>query len=144
MNDRPRALAVLIAVFLFGCVAGSAGSYFWFRNRAVGKLEVPRFRPGPGQGRQRIPELQLTPDQEAQFGRIMGEMRNQIDTLRKEQEPKFEAIRSETSRKLTSILNEEQKKKFTLFLKEMEERRMRPPHENRGMDGPPPPPPDLK
>jgi hypothetical protein len=142
MNDRPRALTVLIAVFLVGCVAGFAGSYFWLRNRGMGRQDVQHFRPGPpGQARsQRIPELQLTPDQEAEFAKIMGEMRSQINTLRKDQEPKFEAIRSEANRKLMSILNEEQKKTFSLFLKDTEERRMRVPHGNRGMEGRPPPP----
>ena len=141
MTDRPRALAVLIAVFLLGCIAGSAGSYLWLRDtREHGRREMQNFRPGSPEGRQRMPDLSLTPEQEAQFGKIMQEMRRQFDELRMQQEPRFEAIRSEFNQKLMSILNEEQKKKFSEFLKEMEDRRMRSPHGGRGMEGPPPPP----
>ena len=43
MKDRPRALAVLIAVFLLGCLAGSAGSYFWLKKISGFKQEISGF-----------------------------------------------------------------------------------------------------
>jgi Spy/CpxP family protein refolding chaperone len=165
VTNRPRAFAVLVAVFLVGCIAGASGSYYWLKKdtdiRSRHRDEGP---PGP-QGRQRwmqlLHSLQLTSEQDAQFKEIMAESRKQVEPLWKQQEPllkqmeplrrqldairdsqfdKLDAIRAETNRKLSAILNPEQKKLFEAFLKESEEMRRRPP---RGRDfGPPPPPPD--
>ena len=142
MTDRPRALAVLIALFLLGCVLGSAGSYIYLQNRTDQTVREfrggrPEFERGQGPGRQRFTDmLQLTPEQEGRFREIMAESRKQLDALRMEQGPKIEAIRAETNRKLMSVLNEEQKKKFSAFLEEMAKRR--PPRMGRGMEPPPP------
>ena len=132
MTDRPRALAVLISVFLLGCILGSAGSYVWLRNSpSVARRSSPRnYLRG-------LPDLNLTPEQETKFGQIVGEMRKQLDDLRKEQRPKIEAIRNETNGKLMSILNEEQKKKFESFVKDMNNRRMRSPRGGREPGRPP-------
>ena len=153
MTDRPRALAVLLAVFLVGCIAGSAGSYYWLKKDTT--VQNHRREDGiPGlQGRHRwqgfLHSLQLTPEQDARFKEIMMESFKQMEPLRKqgeplrrqlnatmeEQIPKLEAIRTETNRKISVILNPEQKKKFEAFLKESEEMERRPP---RGRDfGPP-------
>ena len=125
MTDRPRALAVLISVFLLGCILGTAGSYLWLRNSpSAARRSTHSYLRG-------LPDLNLTPEQEKQFGQIVREMRKQLDDLRKDQRSKIEAIRNETNRKLMSILNEEQKKKFASFVKEMNNRRMRPPRGGR-------------
>jgi hypothetical protein len=138
MTDRPRALAVLIAVFLAGCIVGAGGYYFWLKKTAAPAFQGREIdRPPRGPERQRRPDfLQLTPEQQKRFGEIMAESRKQLDALRNEQAPKFDAIRSETNGKLRAILNEEQKKKFEAFLKEMESRREREPRRR----GPEPPP----
>jgi Spy/CpxP family protein refolding chaperone len=165
VTNRPRALAVLIAVFLVGCLAGASGSYYWLKKEVdVRNRHRDEGPPGP-QGRQRwmqlLHSLQLTSEQDAQFKEIMTESRKQVDPLWKQQEPllkqmdplrkqldvmrdaqfdKLDAIRAETNRKLLAILNPEQKKLFEAFLKESQEMRRRPP---RGREfGPPPPPPD--
>ena len=153
MKDRPRALAVLIAVFLLGCLAGSAGSYFWlkkstdlgvsrrppdFRNGAIKNDRMPR--PEPPNFKE---ILQLTPEQQAQFQKIIGEsrikmaeFRKQTDAFHFEQDAKIKAVISEMNLKLGLILNEEQKKKFASWQKEFENTRRRPP---RGRNLPPPP-----
>jgi Spy/CpxP family protein refolding chaperone len=112
------------------------------------------FQRGSPLGGRRISEfLKLTPEQDARFREIMaesfrelGKLRTkqepifrQLDQLRQEQEPQLEAIRTETNRKLMTILNEEQKKKFSEFLKETENWRGHPPHGGRGMEPSPPP-----
>lgn len=139
MSDRPRALALLIAVFLLGCIIGAAGSYFWTRKLMPPPFPMSRdMNPQRIQGRPRLPELlKLTPDQEARRKEIMAESRRQLDALRANQIAQIEAIRMETNKKLSAILNEEQRKKFSAFLKEIEDRRMRSPR-GRGF-GPPPP-----
>ncbi len=140
MTDRPRALAVLIAVFVLGCVLGSAGSYMWLRHSEPPSARNMRsFPAGSGPGRQRLPELlQMTPEQENQFREIMAESRKKLESLRTEQEPKIEAIRAETNRELLSVLNPDQQKKFDGFLKEMEQFRRRPPRERNGRGMQPP------
>ena len=146
MSNRPRALAVLIAVFLLGGVVGSAGFYYWFGKTRT--IPVANGRNGP----QRMPErpptlvelLKLTPDQEKHYREIMSETRKQLESLRAEQEEVWSALRtkqaprvkeiwSETNRKFSAILNEEQKKQFDAFLKEMESMRKRPPR-GRGFE----------
>ena len=167
MTDRPRALAVLIAVFLLGGIAGSGGMYFGQRHlHNSDKRANQAFPPGPQQGRQRMKEqLQLTSAQETQFGKIMAESRKQMDVVRaqdqpkiekifSEQQPKIEAIVTETNKKLMAVLNPEQQQKFEALWKEMNARRRHSPYGGReggrGMDGgremdngrgmPPPPP----
>jgi uncharacterized membrane protein len=129
VTDRPRALAVLIAVFLVGCIIGSAGSFIWMK-RPFGPFnqEIRNGSPGPGQERRRMADLlQLTPEQQTRFREIMAESRRQLFQLQLEQSPKIQTIRNETNRRLLSILNEEQQKKFEGFVKEMENRRGRVP-----------------
>ena len=95
MNDRPRALAVLIAVFLSGCILGAGGSYFWLRNtQAPARRTVQGGLPGHlPQGRQRMQDLlKLTPEQESQFAKIMAESRRQMEAVRGQDQPKIEAI----------------------------------------------------
>jgi Spy/CpxP family protein refolding chaperone len=140
VTDRPRALAVLIAVFLLGCIAGAAGSYYWLKKGlSFGEMHGQNMppssrRPGPGSP----PDLRLTPEQDARFKEIMTDFRNQLDAVRAEQSDKMEAIRAETNRKLAAILNQEQQKKFNEFLKSRETMRRHPP---RGRDFSPPPQP---
>jgi Spy/CpxP family protein refolding chaperone len=146
VSDRPRALAVLVTVFLLGCIVGSAGFYYWSKKNPPLPLQARENVPPPIPERQRLPVyLNLTPEQEKQFREIMAEARKQLDPLRIEQDemrdelrtkqgPQIEAIWAETNRKFSSILNEEQKEKFAAFLKEMENWRKRPPP-SRGRGG---------
>lgn len=151
MKDRPRAIAVLIAVFLLGCLAGSAGSYFWFKKPLNANRRFQEFNDGAMKnGPMPRPEpmnfkeiLQLTPEQNAKFGQILGESRRQMTEFRKQtdafhfdQDTKIKAVIAAMNQKLNAILNEEQKKKFAAWQKEFEGRRRRPP---RRRDFPPPP-----
>jgi hypothetical protein len=150
VKDRPRALAVLVAVFLLGCLAGSAGSYFWFKKSLDSSRRLPDLREGATkEGPRPRPEpprfkqiLDLTPEQDAQFNQIVAESRKQMSEFRKqtdafhsEQDNKIKAIISEMNRKINVILNEEQKKKFAAWQKEFDSRRRSP----RRRDFPPPP-----
>jgi hypothetical protein len=148
VTDRPRALAVLITVFLLGCIVGSAGFYYWSGKSP----EIPAA--GTENAMPKIPErpklpslpehLQLTPDQEERYREIMSETWKQFESLRAEQEEMRGALRikqaplindiwAETNRKFSDILNEEQKEKFDAFLKEMEMMRRHPPR-GRGFE----------
>jgi hypothetical protein len=138
MKDRPRALAVLIAVFLAGTIVGASGSYFWLKKPTEPPIRIRGNGRLPRGGGPNLPEfLKLTPEQEKRGSEIMAESRRQLEALRREQTPKIEAIRNETNRKLFSILNEEQKKSFEDMLKKWEEMQKQEPR-RRG-PGPPPP-----
>jgi Spy/CpxP family protein refolding chaperone len=163
VTNRPRALAVLVAVFLVGSIAGASGSYYWLKKNPDSHSRR-RDEGSPGaQGRQRwlqlLHSLRLTSEQDTQFKEIMAESRKQVEPLWKQQEPllkqmeplrrqmdamrdsqfaQLDVIRNETNRKISAILNPEQKKLFDAFLKEAENMRRHPP---RGREfGPPPPP----
>ena len=159
MKDRPRALAVLISVFLLGCIIGSGGAYLWLRksqNHERRDFQGQDFRRGPGPGRQSFQAmLNLSDEQEKQFRQIMEDSSRQIQAVRQryrpeiegvfaKQWPQIQAIMTATNGKLMSILNEEQKKSFESFLKQAENRSRQNPFGGRGM-GPrqefqPPPP----
>jgi uncharacterized membrane protein len=138
VTDRPRALVILIAVFLLGGIIGATGSYIWLKKSMSSPApmmgNIPQAR---SQGRPRMPEfLKLTPEQETQFREIMAESRRKLGELQKEQAPKVEAVRTETNQRFSEILNEEQRKKFEAFQKEMQNRRERAPRVRES--GPPP------
>jgi Spy/CpxP family protein refolding chaperone len=125
MTDHTRAVAVLIAVFLLGCLVGGAGFYFWSP-----RVDVPG--PGPFQFAGRPPRplnelLKLSPEQEVKFREIMGESRKKIDSAMSANAPRLEAIRAEMHRQVLAILNDEQKQKFEAFTAEFERRRERRP-----------------
>jgi Spy/CpxP family protein refolding chaperone len=144
VNDRPRALAVLVTVFLLGAIAGSAGSYYWFSRTANTRASSRRNAPPQVPEHQRLSVLlKLTPDQERRFREIMAEARMKSEPLRIEQDrlwkelqakqgPQIKAIWDETNSKFSSILNEEQKKEFEAWLEEF---RKRPPPPPRGRGG---------
>jgi len=148
VTNRPQALAVLVAVFLFGGVLGATGSYYWVKRASALENNVVDNARSP------MPErpnwrrlLNLTTDQEESIKKIMSERWKQWESLRREQAPKIEALQkeqapkveafwAETNRQISSVLNEEQRQKFSELVKDME-KRVRSPR-GRGFEPPPP------
>jgi hypothetical protein len=123
MSDRLRALTVLVAVFLLGCMVGATCFLVW-----GGKVVAARGSRGEpfsrGDRPMRLVErLQLSPDQEAVVRTILAESRKQMDAVRAESTPRTAVIRADMDKKISAVLNDEQKKKFDEFRKEMESRR---------------------
>jgi hypothetical protein len=140
MKDRPRALAVLIAVFLVGIIVGAAGSFFWLKpsERFAGPIDGRRPSPPNGTERSKFPELHLapglTPEQEKQFGAIFAETREKLEALRKEQwekmaelDNKINAMWVENDRRLRAVLNEEQRVIFDNWVNKKREWREKSP-----------------
>lgn len=117
MKDRARAMAVIIAVLLAGCLLGVAGLHFWERGfRAQNGIPLtPRVQ---GQTERLAKRLQLTAAQEAQLKAILEDSRHQINNGRAELEMKLETIRNQTNEKIAAILNDEQKRAFQKLLGE--------------------------
>jgi Spy/CpxP family protein refolding chaperone len=136
MDNRRRALATLIGVFLLGLILGLGGTLAWVRR------DLPAwpiaFR-GSG-GRNHFSEmLSLTPEQDKQIKAIFDETRRQTEELRKEIDPKFDAIRAQANSRIAALLSDEQKKKFEQFLKERDSSRNRNPRgDDRNSHGPSP------
>ena len=145
MKERPRAIAVLISVFLLGCILGSGGSYFYFKKYSNPPMISREDGPPPPHGLRRWPELlQMTPEQDARFKEIMRESRQKLDALSVQQSQKIQSILTETNQKISSILDDKQRDKFQDLLRDIEnwrsrERRDRrfgpPPGSNRRMPG---------
>ena len=110
MSNRARAVAVLIAVLVVGCLIGMVGHSLWEWREGLGrKPEVEaRF----------AQTLQLSPEQQEQLEAILEESRRQIDATRAEMGRKFDEVRAATNAKIAAILSDEQKKKFEQLLKE--------------------------
>jgi Spy/CpxP family protein refolding chaperone len=119
MKNRARALVVLIAVLLAGCLLGIAGHHFFERRFQASSGNSTALR-GQGHQDRLAKRLQLTAEQEVQLKSILEESRRQINLGRAELEAKVEAIRSATNGRIAAILNEEQKKKFQQLMSEGE------------------------
>ena len=100
-----RVAALLI--FVLGVAAGALGLngyQRWSRSRAEGNRQQ-RFE-------QMLDRLQLNADQKTQVHQILGETREQLQSLRKESEPRFTAIRQQADERLQKVLTPEQWKQF--------------------------------
>lgn len=100
--------AAALVIFVLGFAAGTlapAAYRAWVRD-------------GGGQGRgqdgfEKLSErLNLTPEQKAQVQQIFGETRTQLETLRKESEPRFAEIRRQADERLQKVLTPEQWQQF--------------------------------
>jgi hypothetical protein len=122
MNGRIRAITILIAVFLVGCLCGAGSLNFWAKNHGWAQSNMNGPRRG-GSPNSIFDQLQLTPDQQAKLKVILDESRGQIDAIRNGMRPQFDAVRDQTNLKISGILNEEQKKKFEQSIREAEQHR---------------------
>ena len=100
---RVAALLIFVLGFTAGALALN-GYQKWTRTRAEGNRHQ-RFE-------QMLDRLQLTADQKTQVHQILTETREQLQSLRKESEPRFDAIRAQADERLQKVLSPEQWKQF--------------------------------
>ena len=111
-----RGAAVLI--FVLGFVAG-----------ALALNAYKRFGRGPGEGsrqgrmEQLLDSLQLNADQKTQVHQILGDTREQLQTLRKESEPRVIEIRRQADERLQKVMTPEQWTQFQQGRERMRSRR---------------------
>lgn len=74
--------------------------------------------------------LGLNEQQREQVNKILEGTRNSLRQLRRETQPRFEAIQQDSRSKIRALLTEEQREKYDEFRKELQERRSR----NRNAD----------
>ena len=96
-----------LLIFVLGVAAGALalnGYQRWSRSRAEGSRQQ-RFE-------RMLDRLQLNADQKTQVHQILAETRDQLQNLRKESEPRFDAIRTQADERLQKVLTPEQWKQF--------------------------------
>jgi Spy/CpxP family protein refolding chaperone len=115
---RVRIAAMLIFVLGFSAGALAFNAYrAWSRN----KLE----KAGRGGFEEMLDRLELTADQKTQVHQIVSETRQQLQTLRKEAEPRVNEIRQRTDERLQKVLTPEQWKEYQQKRDELRARRKR-------------------
>jgi Spy/CpxP family protein refolding chaperone len=108
----------VVLIFVIGFAAG-----------ALTLNAYKRFSRGGGdtsrQGRleQLLDSLQLNADQKTQVHQILGDTREQLQTLRKESEPRVTEIRRQADERLQKVLTPEQWKQFQQGRERMRGRR---------------------
>jgi hypothetical protein len=109
-----RGAAVLIFVLGFAAGMLALGAYrAWARRPAA---PGDRFN-------QMATRLQLNADQKTKVQQIFGDTRQQLQSLRKESEPRVNDIRQQTDQKLQQVLTPAQWNQFQQMRDEMRARR---------------------
>lgn len=109
-----RGVAVLIFVLGFAAGMLALGAYrAWARRPAA---PADRFN-------QMATRLQLNADQKTKVQQIFGDTRQQLQSLRKESEPRVNDIRQQTDQKLQQVLTPAQWSQFQQMRTEMRSRR---------------------
>ena len=111
-------LAALL-IFVLGFAAGALALNAYKRlGRAGGESRQARFE-------KMINSLQLSAEQKTQVDQILGDTRQQLQTLRKESEPRFADIRRQADERLQKVLTPDQWKQFQQEREKMRGRRGR-------------------
>jgi len=118
-TKREAALLVVI-VFLLGVLLGGVGNHLW-GQRVWGVASVPHGRDQVMA--QLTSQLQLTPDQVQQVGKIVDETRAQMRALNAPQDAHRDQIRHQGRDRIRALLTPEQKPKFEEFTRRIDEQR---------------------
>ena len=119
MNGRKTAIAVLIAVFLIGCLLGASGFWLW-RAKSQSIPDTNDLYSQDAYSVRIFDRLQLTSDQKIKLQEILESSRSRINECRGEMQNTMSSIRIQTNERITSILDENQRSVFEQLLKESE------------------------
>ncbi|HLH30572.1 MAG TPA: hypothetical protein VKY31_05180 [Terriglobia bacterium] len=122
-----KAKALVFAIFMLGIGTGLFVSYIYTTRVAALSAAAPNT-PDRTQRAQRdvnkfYDYLGLNQEQRDQMRKIGEETRREFQDLRKETQPRYEAIQDASRAKIRSVLNDEQRQKYDDFRKRMDERR---------------------
>jgi periplasmic protein CpxP/Spy len=117
-RNKWQARGFAVVIFILGFTAGilALNAYHWARGR----------RPAAPSDRieQLATRLQLNADQKTKVQQIFGDTQQQLQTLRKESEPRVSDIRQQTDQRLQQVLTPDQWQKFQQMRDEMRGRRL--------------------
>jgi hypothetical protein len=114
-KNRWQIRVAAAVIFVLGFTAGILAMNV-YRSLARNLAPHDRFE-------QMSDRLQLNADQKTKVQQILSDTRDQLRTLRKEQEPKVSEIRRQADDKLQQVLNAEQWKQFQTMRDEMRKRK---------------------
>jgi hypothetical protein len=123
-----KAKALVFVIFFLGIATGVLVANF-YTTRVVSAPALPN---APAADRAQRAQrdinkfydyLGLNQDQREQMHKIGEETRREFQDLRKETQPRFEAIQEASRVKIRTVLNDEQRKKYDEFRQKMDERR---------------------
>ena len=100
-----RVAALVIFVIGFAAGALALNVYKRWERTSAGTSRQDRFE-------KMLDRLNLSADQKTQVHQILSDTRGQLQTLRKESEPRFEEIRRQTDERLQKVLTPEQWQQF--------------------------------
>jgi Spy/CpxP family protein refolding chaperone len=96
-----------LVIFVLG-FAGGALAFHTYQKWSRARAQSTRHQ----HFEQMLDRLQLSADQKTQVHQILSETREQLQMLRKESEPRFDAIRQQADERLQKVLSPEQWKQF--------------------------------
>jgi Spy/CpxP family protein refolding chaperone len=107
-----RVAALVIFVIGFAAGALALNVYERWERTNAGTSRQDRFE-------KMLDRLNLSADQKTQVHQILSDTRGQLQTLRKESEPRFEEIRRQADERLQKVLTPEQWQQFQKERSEM-------------------------
>lgn len=107
-----RVAALVIFVIGFAAGALALNVYKRWERTNAGTSRQDRFE-------KMLDRLNLSADQKTQVHQILSDTRGQLQTLRKESEPRFEEIRRQADERLQKVLTPEQWQQFQKERSEM-------------------------
>jgi uncharacterized membrane protein len=117
-RPSPKAVGLLLAVFLLGCVFGGLVTHLSDHLLAASSARRPRVIDRMTQ------QLQLTPDQKTTIQTILTEGHQRIDAVFKQSQqqarPQYEAIHNDTRARIRQLLTPAQQPKFDDFLRQLD------------------------
>ncbi|HEV2420973.1 MAG TPA: hypothetical protein VGS59_04610 [Candidatus Acidoferrales bacterium] len=121
MNDKRKAVSLVVVLFVLGIALGAVGARLW--DRHVHASQTHRL------SSEMKSVLQLTPDQTAKFDAIVAAQRANARALdeqeRAEWSPKWDELHKQGRDNIRAILTPDQKVKFEAFLKHLDEERQK-------------------
>lgn len=121
--SRSKARLIVLAVFLLGAVAGGLSMNLYTR--------VTRTPAGPGPfGKEGLlrklnDRLHLTPEQLDQVSTVVNETDEQYAEIRRDVNPRFNAVRQKSRDRIRALLSKEQLEEFEKMVVESDQRRQR-------------------
>ncbi|HEX8844410.1 MAG TPA: hypothetical protein VF791_07190 [Pyrinomonadaceae bacterium] len=123
-KTRLKIWLVVLGVFILGCLTGVAlDSALRLKGSTTDRQEM-RSRRGKGDIFERMRrDLNLTDEQATQIRSILDQAREEYGQLRREVQPRYDAVRQQTREKIRALLTAEQQQKFDAKIAERDSRR---------------------
>lgn len=129
-----KAIAGVLLVFILGGLAGAFGTMCICRHRGEWMMRGGPHAYGERVVRRLDHELKLSEEQRRQVEVIVNDTRTEIRELRKQAQPKIDAVFNQAVGRISAILSPEQRVKFEKFVEKKRERMKRRQDESAGQD----------